>query len=263
MANKYLAREDAPFGADTWKILDEAMAQAAKSQMAGRRLLSIEGPFGLGLKAVPLQDEETASGLITSQVLPVHLIQKAFTLGARDMAGYERDTVAFNTTPVAEAAIACARMEDDLIFNGAPGIEGLLTADGANEQALSAWDEVGMAAQDLIQAVTTLDDAGFHGPYTLALAPRRYNQLYRLYPRGRQTEMEHLAAIVTDGFVKAPVLEDGGVLLATGRQYASIVLGQDMTVGFIGPAGDRVEFTVSESLTLRIRRPNAICVLKA
>jgi len=34
-----------------------------------------------------------------------------------------------------------------------------------------------------------------------------------------------------------------------------------MTVGFIGPASDRMEFFVVESLALRIRRPDAVCML--
>jgi uncharacterized linocin/CFP29 family protein len=74
--------------------------------------------------------------------------------------------------------------------------------------------------------------------------------------------MEHVKTLVTDGVYKAPVLESGGVLIATGRQYASIVVGQDMTVGFVGPEGDRVAFTVSESLVPRIRRDEAICILE-
>jgi len=73
--------------------------------------------------------------------------------------------------------------------------------------------------------------------------------------------MEHVKTMVTEGVFKAPILESGGVLLTSGRQYASIVLGQDMTIGFIGPAGDRIEFSISESLTLRILQPKAICVL--
>jgi uncharacterized linocin/CFP29 family protein len=35
-----------------------------------------------------------------------------------------------------------------------------------------------------------------------------------------------------------------------------------MTVGFVGPEGDRIAFTISESLVPRVRRPNAICVLE-
>jgi len=37
MANKYLAREDAPFGPDTWKLLDTTMIETAKSQLVDRR----------------------------------------------------------------------------------------------------------------------------------------------------------------------------------------------------------------------------------
>ena len=65
-----------------------------------------------------------------------------------------------------------------------------------------------------------------------------------------------------EGILKAPILKDGGVLLASSRQYASIVLGQDMAIGFIGPSGEEVEFSVTESLAVRIRQPQALCALK-
>lgn len=265
MANKYLAREDAPFGSDLWKALDEVMIEAARGQLVGRRLLELEGPYGLGLKSVPLKDEMTESGLIVSDTLPLVLIYEEFDLGARDLANYERQGITLDRSAVAEAAVAAAKREEDLIFYGSDelGIPGLLTVEGATRVPLSDWSEVGVALEDLIEAVTALDEADFHGPYTLALAPARYNRLFRRYERGNQTEIEHVQALVTEGVFKAPGLEDGGVLLATGRQYASIVMAQDMTVGFIGPEGDRVAFTVSESLVPRIRRPQAICVLES
>jgi uncharacterized linocin/CFP29 family protein len=264
MANKYLAREDAPFGGDVWKALDDAMLEAAKAQLVGRRLLDLEGPYGFGLKSVPLMDAATESGLIASNTLPVVLIQEGFDLGARDLANFEARGITLDRSAVAEAAVAVAQREDALIFNGSEelGVPGLMTVEGANSLALSDWGDVGTAAQDMIQAVTVLDQAGFHGPYTLALAPARYNLLFRRYERGNFSEMEHVKTIVTDGVYKAPGLGDGGVLLATGRQNASIVLGQDMTVGFVGPEGDRIAFSISESLVPRVRRPNAICVLE-
>jgi len=52
------------------------------------------------------------------------------------------------------------------------------------------------------------------------------------------------------------------VLIASGRQFATIVLGQDLAPGFVGPAGRSYEFTVSESLALRLLVPEAVCVLK-
>ena len=102
---------------------------------------------------------------------------------------------------------------------------------------------------------------GFHGPYCLALSPSRYNLLYRLYPQGNHTELAHLESIVTAGIFKAAVLNEGGVLLASGEQFASIVIGQDLTVGFIGPSDGDLEFSISESLAVRIRQPKAICTL--
>lgn len=262
MANKYLARDDAPFGADVWETLDATMVDVAKSQLVGRRILDTEGPYGLGLKAVPLADRETESGLLSSQVLPVLFLQESFVLGTRDIASFERDGLPLDTGPVAQAALACAKLEDELVFRGTAGMPGLLTVEGSNRLTLSSWEEVGMAAEDMIQAMTRLDNAGFHGHYALALAPARYNRLFRLYKQGRQSELEHIQTMVTEGIYKAPILQDGGVLLATNRQCASIVLGQDMNVGFIGPAGDRQEFSISESLAIRIRQPQALCILE-
>lgn len=261
MANPYLQREGAPFGAEVWKALDAAMVGAAKGQLAGRRLLHVEGPFGLGLKAVPLEDVETDAGRV-ARILPIVLIEKRFSLGVRDLAAFERDGVTLDLAPVASAAIAAARQEDGLIFQGSEGAPGLLTAKGASRLELSSWDEVGAAADDVMRAVTTLDGAGFHGPYALALAPALYNRLFRLYPGGNRSELEHLQTMVTGGILKAPALEGGGVLLATGPQYASIVLGQDMAVGFVGPAEGGLEFSVTESLAPLVRQPKAICVLK-
>jgi uncharacterized linocin/CFP29 family protein len=262
MADKYLARGDAPFGDKTWKALDETMKEAAKSQLTGRRLLHIEGPYGLGLKAVPLQDTEVEPGLITSSFIPLSVVQTAFTLGKRDLAAYERDPVTLNTGPVALAAIECARLEDTLIFKGTRATPGLLTTKGSSTLKLRPWDEIGTAADDIIKAVTALDGAGFHGPYCLALAPDRHNLLYRRYPQGNVSELAHVETIVKEGVSKAPILDGGGVLLASGRQFAAIVLGQDMATGFIGPVGEKLEFSISESLALIVRAPGAICVLK-
>lgn len=262
MANKYLGRDGAPFGEEIWAVMDAIMVEAAKAQLAGRRLLPLEGPYGLGLKAIPLPDAEVVSGMFVSQLLPLVYLTEEFEIPLRDLAAYEREGLAFNAQPIAQAAIACARREDELLFHGAAGLPGLLTAPGVQKAKLSDWSPVGAAMDDLIRAVTALDEAGFHGPYALGLAPTRYNLLFRRYPDGSMTEREHVQTLVTAGLVKVPILKDGGVLLAVGRQYASIVLGQDMTIGFIGPDEEGLEFSISESLALYLRAPASVCVLE-
>lgn len=262
METKYLGRDDAPIKPETWNLLDSTMVDAAKTVLAGRRLLNIEGPYGLGLKAVPLEDCTVSECMLVSQFVPVHMISTSFSLGVRDLLAYEQNGLPFSASPVADAAIKAAQMEDRIIFEGAPGTPGLLNVEGAGSQKLASWSTVGKAADDIIQAMITLDEAGYHGPYALALSPGRFNLLYRRFMQGVGTELEHLRTIVTDGIFKAPVLKSGGVLIATGKQYASIVIGQDMTTGFVGPAGDALEFSITESLALVIREPASICVLK-
>src|SRR5512136_1114239 len=262
MDGTYLGRGDAPISGETWDLLDATMIEAARGILAGRRLLGIRGPHGLGLKAVPLSDSRGRKGFVTSELLPVPLIQVPFCLGKRDIAAYERDRVAFDTCAVATAACAAATAEDALIFQGSPGIAGLLSAKGSPTVKISPWETVGAAADEVIGAVTALDDGGFHGPYSLGLAPARFNLLLRRYPQGEGTELDHLRTIVTGGIAKAPVLRDGGVLIASGRQYAELVIGQDMSVGFIGPAEENLEFSISESLVPLIHTPEALCILK-
>jgi len=262
MEKTLLGREDAPLSAETWKLLDATMIEAAKSQLSGRRIISIEGPYGFGLKAIPLSDCECGEGISGSPFIPVSLITTSFFLNKRDLAATERDGLMFDAAPVAGAAMACAAKEESIIYNGLQDVPGLLNAEGGSSLTLTKWDKTGTAADQIIDAVTKLDDAGFHGPYCMALAPAQYNLLLRRYPQGDGTELDHVRTIVAGDVVKAPGLKKGGVLLASGRQYCSVVIGQDMSIGYNGPSGDSLAFSISESLALLIRAPEAVCVLK-
>lgn len=265
MALEFLQRADAPFGAATWARIDETVVAAARSQMTARRLLDVEGPYGLGLKVLTGTDLEQAGGVGLSASIPVPTLRESFAIPIRDIANFEQTGIPFPLAPVAQAAVAAARREDELIFRGLPdlGIPGLLTVPGTSRTPLKAWAEPGAAFEDVLAAVNKLDAAGFPGPYALALAPVRYNQLFRVYAGSQQTEYQQLQMLVTGGIVKAPVLEDGGVLVAVGPQFISIVIGQDLATGFVGPAGDAYEFILMESLVLRPARPEAVCIIAA
>jgi uncharacterized linocin/CFP29 family protein len=273
MSEKFLHREDAPFSDKVWDTIDKTVVSVAKSQLCARRLLHIQGPYGLGLKALASKDlsadSKTNEGVkvTASCVTPLTLIQSGFSLPARDIAAFEStsgEAAPLDLADATKAAIACAKQEDELIFNGSKplGLSGLLTIEGSQSVKLKSWEKIGTAADDIIQAVTTLDDAGFHGPYVLALAPKLYNLLYRRYPQGNATELEHVGQIITDGIIKAACIASGGILLCTDSSPASIVLGQDLMTGFIGPSDGRYEFQISESVALWLTQPQAICILK-
>lgn len=262
MENRYLGRDEAPVSAEIWKALDGTMIGAAKTQLAGRRIVALDGPFGFGLKGIPLGDCETDEGVASSAFIPLTLIGTSFSLGKRDIAAADRDPFALDLGPVACAAIACAAKEDGIIFGGTGTSPGLLTAEGSSSLAMGKWDKIGTAADQAIAAMTQLDDAGIHGPSFLALAPPAYNLLLRRYPQTDGTELEHIRSIIGGDVIKAPGLKKGGVLLASGRQYCTLVVGQDMSISFNGPEGINLNFGITESLALLIRTPEAVCVLK-
>lgn len=266
----FLNRDDSPFQEKTWQAIDEAVIGAARSQLSARKLLTIDGPYGLGLKSVPLGDQEiqgeAAEGVTISggNVIPLLSIQATFRLAARDIAGFEERGDAMDLGAAVNAAIAVARQEDAIIFKGSKGgmASGLLNLKGVQYSDLKPWEQIGAAAEDVISGVTKLDTAGFHGPYTLALTPDRYNLLFRRFPQGNGTELDQIRSIITDGVVKASEIGAGGVLVAAGAQFSRIVIGQDIMAGFVGPAGTGYEFTVSESLALRVTAPGSILILK-
>lgn len=269
-SEQYLNRDDAPFGNGVWEAIDNAVVGSAKSQLAGRRLLHTFGPQGLGLKALPFGDVPIAGNTVegvtvsSSCMIPVAMIHTEFTLSVRDVAAYEQSGIPLDLNAAVKAALALARQEDQIIFNGLQpiGVSGLLNTPGVRSVKLRPWNVVGDAVQDIISAVAELDAAGFLGPYALALTPTSYNHLFRLYPQSDTTELEHARQVVTDRIIKAPALPGGGVLIDTGGPFANIVLGQDMMTSFVGPAPARYQFAILESLALWVRVPEAICTLR-
>lgn len=265
-----LNRSDAPFGHELWEQIDTAVTHTAKNYLGGRKLLYTEGPFGYNLKSVPCPDntveEKNNLGGTTISVCtqtPLSLISYPFTIAGRDIELFLQSGFLSLIEPVITATIACAQKEDALILYGSEsvGIHGLCTTPGVQHHTLRAWNQVGDSVDDIIAAVTKLDNEGFHGPYTLGLEPALYNQLFKRYPQGNTLEIEHLKSLITDGIVKIPSLHSGGIILASDKQYASIVLGRDLTADFEGPEEVNYRFFISESLALKLNAPSAVCIL--
>lgn len=171
MSDALLARDEAPVSSRLWELLDGTMTAVARNELAGRRLLAVDGPYGLGVKGVPLPDEEVGDGVYVAGVLPLTYVRRRFSLLPRDVAAFEREPSSLDLGPLVEAARAVARAEDALVFVGDKARPGLTALRDAPRVRLSSWEQVGSAQNDVIAAVGALDDAGFHGPYAVALAP--------------------------------------------------------------------------------------------
>lgn len=260
----YLNREGAQFSAEVWDRIDEAVVDAAKQLLTGRRFLDVEGPYGVGLTAIEVGEDDYCrqpaadeAGAVLSRAIALPMLRKGFGLSVRRIEGYLQMGQPLDLRAAEDAAEAVARREEEFVYYGQPdfGIEGLLTAKGRNEVQCEDWNKVEQGLNDVLSAVDLLDDNGFHGPYALALSPAWYNRLFRRYEGTDMLQLEHLKRLCELGVYKAEI--EGAVLVDA--HVGRIIIGQDLMTGYSANDGIHHQLFASESLVLRVEEPGAIC----
>ncbi len=246
--------------------IEAAAVAAARDMLTGRRIIDVEGPYGLGLTTVEVGNDDLcrqlgsdAASVVVSRAVSVPMIYRRFALSKRHLAAYREMGRPLDLRVVEDAARAVAQCEEEFLYRGQPDfhLAGLLTVEGRNALAGGNWQSVDQVLEDVIAAVNILDEKGHRGPYGLALAPALYNNLFRRYAGTDLLQIEHLKRLCTRGIVKAAI--EGGVLVA--QDVGSIVLGQDLQVSYLGPDAAHENFILSESLVLKIEAPDAICTI--
>lgn len=264
----YLNRGLAPLPASVWDAIDGRAIKAARERLTGRRFLDIEGPFGAGLTTIEVGNDDYCrqpgpdeAGAILGRALPVPMLRKSFRLSIRRVAAHVENGQPLDLSPAEDAAEAVADREEEFIYKGQVdfGIPGLLTVDGRHQIAGSDWSSPDGALKDVLAAATTLDDAGFRGPYALVLAPAYYNDLFHLYPGTDVIGLEHLRRLCTAGIYKTAI--EGGALIDA--SVGVLVQGQDFHAGYVGHDGVHYQLYISESIVVRIDKPRAICAIGA
>ncbi|MBL27429.1 MAG: bacteriocin [Rhodospirillaceae bacterium] len=263
----YLNRSQAPFDGAVWKAIDDAAVEAASDLLTGRRFLEIEGPYGAGLTTVEVGNDDYCrqpaageAGAVLGRAISVPMLRRGFKLSIRRVAAHLENGQPLNVAPVEDAAEAIAAREEEFIYYGQTDFQlsGLMTAEGRNKQTGGDWTEVDQALTDVLAGVTKLDEAGFRGPYALALEPALYNGLFRRYPGTDMLQLEHLRRLCTNGIYKAPI--KGGVLVD--HRVGALVIGQDLMAGYSQQDGIHYDLYLSESLVFRLDEPKAICTIE-
>ena len=264
----YLSRTNAPLSEAVWKAIEEAAVAAARDRLTGRRFLDLEGPFGVGLTAIEVGEDdycrppkEGEAGAIMGRALAVPMLRRSFRLSIRRVAAYVEKGQPLDLKAAEDAAEAVANREEEFIYYGQSDrqLPGLLTQAGRQQVEGGDWSAVDRALADVLAAVTLLDEKGYRGPYALALAPPLYNGLFRLYPGTDVLQLEHLRRLCTRGIYKAPI--EGGVLVDPNA--GTLILGQDLSAGYESHDGVYYRLFLSESIVLRLDEPDAICTISA
>jgi uncharacterized linocin/CFP29 family protein len=276
----YLQRDQAPLGVDQWAAFDQTATRTAQSMLAARRFISLIGPFGAGVEALPNdtlsgagnaridllgnQDAE-AIGIQRRRFLPMPLLYKDFWVHWRDLESSSQLGVPLDVGKVAAAAAATAQAEDRLVFDGEPGLDlpGLRNAEGRQTLPMSDWGSMGRAFADVVDGVRALTQAGFTGPYALTVSPRLYADLNRIFDDTGVLELEQVEKLARRGVYPTAVLpEPSALLIDSGAQNLDLAVGVDLSVAYVESSNLNHLFRVIESLVLRIRRPGAICTFE-
>jgi len=261
-----LNRSLAPFGADIWAQIDAAAGDAAKHLMTARRFLEVGGPYGPGLTSIELSNDDFCrqpqpdeAGAVMGRAVSVPMLRKTFRLSLRRLSGSLDKGQPLDLSPAEEAAEAVARLEEQIVYFGRPefGLPGLLANDGACKMKGGDWMRPDAALEDVIAAVTRLDEAGFPGPHALVLEPKYYNALFRRYPDSEMLLINHLRRLCTRGIYKANV--QGAAVIDP--RVGTLEVGQDLMCGYVGTDGIHCEMFVNESLVLRMQDEDAVCVI--
>ncbi|NPV08864.1 MAG: bacteriocin family protein [Anaerolineae bacterium] len=274
-----LLRQDAPLSDQEWEQIDSAVMQAARANLVGRRFISLYGPLGLGVQAVWVDkvkgvspgtmgtygEEETDEVVPTERrLLALEMLYKDFRLTWRDIATARDLHAPLDVSAGAAAGAMLARAEDRLVFYGTDDNPGIMRVPGHVTVAIEAgWEEPGSGLAAVAQARSLLVANAAMGPYALVLAPDLYTKLLRILGHGGRLELELIKSVAEAGVFQSPILDAGtGALVSSGPDVLDLAIGGDIQVAYKGPEELNHPFRVLETLALRIRRPEGICVLE-
>ncbi|HYY88540.1 MAG TPA: family 1 encapsulin nanocompartment shell protein, partial [Chloroflexota bacterium] len=137
------------------------------------------------------------------------------------------------------------------------------TIEGRQGLPMSDWGTMGRAFSDVVEGVRALTQAGFTGPYALAVSPRLYADLNRIFDNSGVLELEQVEKLARRGVYPSAVLpEPAALLVDSGSQNMDLAIGLDLSTAYVESDNLNHRFRVVESLVLRVRRPGAICLFE-
>lgn len=261
-----LHRELAPISAAAWSEIEDEARRTFARRIAGRRVVDVGEPQGIGFSARGTGHLEALSSPVKGvlahrrEVQPVVELRAPFVVSREAIDDVERGSSDSDWQPVKDAAeqIACA--EDRAVFYGVEGagIGGI--APSSSNAAIALPDDVRDYPSAVAQAINTLRLAGVSGEYSLLLSADVYTSVAETTDHGYPIR-DHLARIVQDGsIIWAPAL-DGALLVSERGGDFELSLGQDLSIGYLAHDAESVELYLQETLTFRVNTAEASVVL--
>ncbi len=263
----HLLRELAPIPAAAWEEIEEVAKRTLVTHLAARKLVEFRGPLGWEHHAVGTGRTrgagEARPGVRAQvrQVQPLVELRAELELARAELEAAARGADDPDMAPVADASRRLASAEDQLVFEGSEAafVRGLMT--GAEHDPLEIGDDYTSYPALVTAATARLRQAGVSGPYAIALGPRCFAGLWQTTAAGGYPVIRHVERVIEGPVVWAPAI-DGAVVLSLRGGDFELVVGQDVSVGYLAHDAERVRLYLEESVTFRLLGPEAVVPLR-
>jgi uncharacterized linocin/CFP29 family protein len=260
-----LHRELAPISDAAWADIEEEATRTLKRYLAGRRVVDVHGPGGVGLSAVGTGHLKTIAapdaGILARQrdVKALVELRVPFELDRQQVDDVERGADDSDWQPVKDAARKIAYAEDRAIFDGyaAAGIGGI--RQGTSNPVMTLPADVRQYPDAIAQALSQLRLVGVNGPYSVLLGADAYTALAETVDNGYPV-LEHVKKLVNDAIIWAPALSGAFVLTTRGGDF-DLHIGQDVSIGYLSHTDSVVRLYLQETLTFLMLTGEAVVAL--
>jgi uncharacterized linocin/CFP29 family protein len=259
----HLMRDKAPITDEAWTQIDAEATRSLTHFLAGRKLVDFSGPHGWDHSAVDLgRVEPLAAGPVDGvtaarrRVQPLVELRTPFTVSRLELDAADRGAADLDLDPVIAASRSAAMAEDGSLFHGfaAAGIEGI--AERTPHAVVPITDDYSDYPGHVAKAVAVLRAADVGGPYAIALGARCYTGVIETTERGGYPVFEHLRMILGGPVVWAPAV-DGAIVVSQRGGDFELVVGEDLSVGYLTHDAETVTLFIEETLAVRINSPEA------
>ena len=260
-----LHRELAPISDAAWADLEEETTRTLKRYLAGRRVVDVHGPGGVGLSAVGTGHLKTIGapddGVLARQreVMALVELRVPFELDRQQIDDVERGSNDSDWQAAKDAAKKLAFAEDRAIFEGyaAAGINGV--RQGTSNPIIPLPADVRQYPDAIAQALNQLRLVGVNGPYSVLLSADAYTALAETSDNGYPV-LEHVKKLVKDEIIWAPAISGAYVLTTRGGDFDQH-LGQDVSIGYLSHTDSVVRLYLQETLTFLLLTSEAAVAL--
>ena len=260
-----LHRELAPISDAAWADIEEETTRTLKRYLAGRRVVDVHGPGGVGLSAVGTGHLKMIGapddGVLARQreVMALVELRVPFELDRQQIDDVERGSNDSDWQAAKDAAKKLAFAEDRAIFEGyaAAGINGV--RQGTSNPIIPLPADVRQYPDAIAQALNQLRLVGVNGPYSVLLSADAYTALAETSDNGYPV-LEHVKKLVKDEIIWAPAISGAYVLTTRGGDF-DLHLGQDISIGYLSHTDSVVRLYLQETLTFLLLTSEAAVAL--